>query len=109
VNTAVSTAKSVLGIGSPSRVFMEIGAETGEGFRIGIERMLADIEEAGRELAGAVVPRETPGLAPAVAAAPLTVTVHIGTVVASDRGAVERAGEDVAYAIAQALRRRGIV
>ena len=44
-----------------------------------------------------------------VGPAGLTVTVHIGTVVASDRSSVERAGEDVAYAIAQALRRRGMV
>jgi len=39
----------------------------------------------------------------------LTITVNIDTVYATDRAAAERAGEDVAYAIAQALRRRGVV
>lgn len=37
VGAVIDGAKNLLGINSPSRVFMEIGAYTGEGFTLGIE------------------------------------------------------------------------
>ena len=38
--------KKVLGIGSPSRVFRQLGAWTGEGFALGIESMGKSVEQA---------------------------------------------------------------
>lgn len=48
VNDAINAAKNLLGIRSPSRVFMEIGEFTGEGFAIGIERMRNTVSDAIR-------------------------------------------------------------
>jgi len=43
VEGAVNAAKSALHIGSPSKVFMEIGQQTGEGFVLGVEKTRADV------------------------------------------------------------------
>ncbi|WP_100523412.1 phage tail tape measure protein [Mycobacteroides abscessus] len=45
VGGAIDAAKKFLGINSPSRVFMEFGEFTGEGYNIGVERMMKPTEK----------------------------------------------------------------
>jgi hypothetical protein len=61
VSGAVKHAKKLLHIGSPSRVFMEIGAFTGQGFAQGVA---AQVATAQRELGRLVAP-PTAGMVPA--------------------------------------------
>lgn len=56
VGSAITAAKEKLGIHSPSRVFMEIGEYTGEGFAIGIDSMLGDIQKASQNMAEVSIP-----------------------------------------------------
>lgn len=44
VDNAIEGAKNLLGINSPSRVFMEFGEFTGEGYNVGLERMMKPTE-----------------------------------------------------------------
>ncbi|TPG89950.1 phage tail tape measure protein [Brevibacillus laterosporus] len=53
--SAVDQFKSVLDIHSPSRVFMELGGFTGEGYGIGIQNSLPDVSRAISSLAGETV------------------------------------------------------
>ena len=46
VGDAVNGAKNLLGISSPSKVFMKIGAQTGEGMVIGLERQTHAVTNA---------------------------------------------------------------
>lgn len=55
VDGAIEGAKNLLRIGSPSRVFVEMGEETFEGFRQGIRSMKRNVEDAARETTGAAV------------------------------------------------------
>lgn len=48
--------KNFLGIHSPSRVLMELGGFTGEGFAIGIADMLGQVKAATADMAAAAVP-----------------------------------------------------
>lgn len=54
-NATVSAFKKVLGIASPSKVFMELGAFTGEGYAIGIEKSMANAVSVARRMSGQVV------------------------------------------------------
>jgi len=56
VNDAIEGAKNLLGIKSPSRVFMEIGEYTGEGFQIGMTSMISDIQKASDKMIAASIP-----------------------------------------------------
>ncbi|WP_140392713.1 hypothetical protein [Virgibacillus dakarensis] len=56
VNGAISWAKNMLGIHSPSKVFAEIGRYTGEGFVVGMDRMNKAVSSAGNRLASAAMP-----------------------------------------------------
>lgn len=56
VGNAVSSAKAALGIHSPSRVFMELGGYTGEGFTIGLSAEAGSVARAAQEFADAAVP-----------------------------------------------------
>lgn len=51
VGGAISGAKSLLGIKSPSRVFKDIGSDTGEGLAIGISDMQGAVAQATQSLA----------------------------------------------------------
>lgn len=51
---AVSSVKSALGIGSPSKVFRQLGKWTGEGFADGIQRGTPDAITAAQDMARAV-------------------------------------------------------
>jgi phage-related protein len=48
--------KKFLGIKSPSRVMMELGVNTGEGFQLGLKDQLAKIKAASLDMASAAVP-----------------------------------------------------
>lgn len=66
VSGAVKKAKSMLGIGSPSKVFMGIGGDTALGFAVGIAR---EARSAQTAMARLVAPPSAPVLAAATAGA----------------------------------------
>ncbi len=51
VSGAINRAKSLLGIRSPSRVFMKIGQYTGEGMAVGIDKSKRDVLKATKSMA----------------------------------------------------------
>lgn len=55
VSDAVSGAKSLLGIKSPSRVFFVIGVQTGQGLVNGLDSMAAKVGDAASDMASAAV------------------------------------------------------
>lgn len=55
VQRAVDAAKNALGINSPSRVFMEIGRFTDEGFVVGLERYSSKVAKSATEVAHKVI------------------------------------------------------
>lgn len=55
VQKAVSAAKKALGINSPSRVFMEIGRFTDEGFVVGLERYSSKVAKSATGVADKVI------------------------------------------------------
>lgn len=56
VNDAIEGAKNLLGIHSPSRVFKQIGIYTGEGFIIGMQKMVSGVKQQATNLAKAAIP-----------------------------------------------------
>lgn len=58
VNNAISGAKKLLGIHSPSRVFMEIGEYTSEGMAIGIEQNEDMVQKASENMVNTAIPDE---------------------------------------------------
>lgn len=56
VDGAIEGAKNLLGIHSPSRVFMEFGEYSGEGFINGIVSMKNAVAKAGQDMANASLP-----------------------------------------------------
>ena len=55
VNSAVSSAKKLLGIKSPSRVFRQIGDDTGEGLVLGLQDKESDVVKASKRLSNGVI------------------------------------------------------
>lgn len=60
-----NSVKKFLGIHSPSRVMMELGEFTSEGFLKGIGSMLTDVKGMSMEMAGAAIPKRAALSAPA--------------------------------------------
>ena len=58
VKNVVKTAKGLLGIHSPSRVFMEIGEYTSEGMAIGIEQNEDMVQKASENMVNTAIPDE---------------------------------------------------
>jgi hypothetical protein len=61
-----SGVKEFLGIHSPSRVLMELGVYTGQGFANGIQSTIGSVRGAANDMAGAAIPSlayQTPSLA----------------------------------------------
>ena len=58
VQDAIDGAKKLLGIKSPSRVFMEIGAYTSEGMAIGIEQNEDMVQKASENMVNTAIPDE---------------------------------------------------
>lgn len=54
----IDAAKSALGIASPSKVFMELGAYTGEGMAIGVDRSASEVETSMANLVEPPAPAE---------------------------------------------------
>lgn len=73
VGGAIDAAKKKLGIASPSKVFAEIGMNTGEGMQQGVEKSTGDVHDAIGDLAKP--PLETVG---AAKAAPVTAASSSG-------------------------------
>ena len=62
VNGAIDGAKKLLGIHSPSRVFMEIGQYTGEGMAVGLENTEEIVSKASNRMINATIPTELPSV-----------------------------------------------
>lgn len=75
VSDAIGAAKNLLGINSPSRVFMEIGKFSMQGFTEGVDRYA---RTAAQAVEGALDPRGMSLGAPAGAAPNLSITVQTG-------------------------------
>ena len=58
VKNVVKTAKGLLGIKSPSRVFMEIGQYTSEGMALGIEQNEDMVQKASENMVNTAIPDE---------------------------------------------------
>jgi phage-related minor tail protein len=56
-----SRIKSALGIHSPSRVMMELGEDTGQGFVLGLESAIRNIQRVSDKLAAASIPQQGSG------------------------------------------------
>lgn len=59
VDDAIEGAKNLLKIASPSKVFVEMGEQTGEGFVVGMNAMGNRVKRAGERMAESSIP-ETP-------------------------------------------------
>jgi len=59
-NAITSKIKGILGINSPSRVMMEMGEYTGEGFAMGIDSMAKNARDAAANMASGVQVATTP-------------------------------------------------
>ena len=55
VNSAVTSAKKALGIKSPSRVFRQIGDDTGQGLVLGLKDKESDVVKASKRLSNGVI------------------------------------------------------
>lgn len=55
VNSAVTSAKKALGIKSPSRVFRQIGDDTGQGLVLGLKDKEIDVVKASKRLSNGVI------------------------------------------------------
>lgn len=55
VGSAIDFAKKLLGIKSPSRVFMEMGEFTGEGYEIGVDKSLKGVLASAKRLANTAI------------------------------------------------------
>lgn len=93
---AEGALKSALGIASPSKVFAELGAFTGEGFTEGLDASMPT-EVNAPELAGGAANDTVPGLAPASAGGGGDV-VHITVEIRMPPGATAKEAGDAARA-----------
>ena len=79
-SAATNAVKSALGIASPSRVFTEIGVQTGQGLIVGLNRMATPAARAARNLVTVPTPpRNAPGNIDqhrATSAAPVEIHLH---------------------------------
>ena len=78
VKKAVDWAKKWLGIKSPSKVFADIGRDTGRGFVVGLERMH---KKSAVAMAGLVAPPSVPDLTPRTTSSSRAAAARGGTVV----------------------------
>jgi tape measure domain-containing protein len=82
--------RSALGIHSPSRVFMEMGAMSGEGFALGLSGSMPD---ASYDYGGVAPPTTAAAASTAAGARSFSVTIDKVEIVANDRDGGERAAE----------------
>lgn len=72
VLSGIGKVKNLLGIKSPSRVFMAIGAHTGEGMAVGLDRQRRRVSGAAGRLATGAIAAGSMAMAPTAMAAPGT-------------------------------------
>jgi len=110
VMAGIGKVKNLLGIKSPSRVFMAIGKHTGEGMAIGLDRQRGRVSgAAGRLAAGAVAAGAMSMAQPAMAARPMAApAANNGAAGSVTIQIYQREGEDsrdLAKRVADELRR----
>ena len=111
IGDAIGFAKRLLGIASPSKVFTEIGRQTGKGLEIGLERSTRLVRSAAGGMASAVIDAGTPGAltVPALAGAGLRGgTMFAPTINVSALHPTPETGRIIADAVEKAWRRRGV-
>lgn len=79
VQGAIDAATSVLRLGSPSKVFMEIGAFTGEGFAIGLAESAKMIDRAAVDMTAGIAAAANGSVAVALSAPEATSPASFGT------------------------------
>jgi hypothetical protein len=80
INGAIKSAKSLLGIASPSKVFAGIGEDTGEGFERGVDRVAPDAQSALANMVSPLAAQDAvaaPGATPAPVAAGASTSVNV--------------------------------
>lgn len=60
VDDAIQGAKNLLGINSPSKLFIQFGKWTGEGFTIGLDKMARSVKKTSEQMTGAATPKNNP-------------------------------------------------
>lgn len=111
IGDAIGFAKRLLGIASPSKVFTDIGRQTGKGLEIGLERSTRLVRSAAGSMAAAVIDAGTPGAltAPALAGAGLRGgTVFAPTINVNALHPTPETGRIIADAVEKAWRKRGV-
>lgn len=110
VGDAIQAAKNLLGIASPSRVFFEIGVNTGLGLINGLDAMGARAAAAAARLTGEVATTPAPiigaSYTPSTAPAAGSVTYNIRVEMSTLTPTVE-AGREIARAIETYIRSNG--
>ena len=89
---ALDAAKGFLGIESPSKIFEDqVGLNMGMGIKVGFERSLADLERSLQLGLGGLSPALAGGLAVGNpgGAGVVETHIHVGTLVADERGLSE--------------------
>lgn len=81
IGDAISFAKRILGIASPSKVFTKIGQQTGDGLVKGLGLSERAVTRASGDLVGAAIPSRLPSLSPSrrgsSAGAPGGITINV--------------------------------
>jgi hypothetical protein len=102
VMAPIRAAKKLLGIGSPSKVFAEIGQWTGEGLAQGLEGSTSVVAAGARTMTQAVFP--TPNVMAGFGSSAVTATAGPQVIVnVTVQGSV-MAERDIATSIAQLVR-----
>lgn len=106
----IGKVKNLLGIKSPSRVFMQIGAHTGEGMAIGLDRQGKRVASAAGKLAAGAVAAGSMAMAMPATASPRPASAATGAGAASVTIHIhQQPGEDaqaLAQRVASELERR---
>ena len=112
VLNGIDNVKSLLGINSPSRVFMAIGQHTGEGMAVGLDRQRRRVAgAAGRLALGAATAGAMTMTPAAIAAQPAAGTGQLGGKAVIEIHIHQRPGEDaqdLASRVADELERRQV-
>ncbi|VVT07276.1 phage tail tape measure protein [Erythrobacter sp. EC-HK427] len=113
VMAGINNVREFLGIASPSRVFMAIGTDTGEGLAIGLDRQRRRVGDAAGRLAGSALAAGSLALgAPALAspqplpAAASSSPIGGGSITIKIYQRDGESGQDLAVRVADELERR---
>ncbi len=106
VDGAIGAAKKLLGIASPSKVFAEIGMNTGEGFAGGVEDTAPDAQAAMTDMVdpGPAVAKASAGAPAAGASSSSAPTVHIENLYLAGEKASEAETQSLSEALTRLIR-----